>query len=138
MQGKIIFSSTEEVQQSFKKLNEETISYMQERVQDHISLSKYMLFQDIHMIMQKNNILEFHEFLDEDSIVSGIFPLEKAALPLINQLEAIDKQKKIYFSLETKQAKQVEACMADNDITLQCEFIEPCFTRDLHIRILQL
>lgn len=127
LQGKIIFSSTEEVQQSFKKLNEETISYMKERVQDHISLSKYMLFQDIHMIMQKNNILEFHEFLDEDSIVSGIFPLEKAAFPLINQLEAIDKQKKIYFSLETKQAKQVEACMADNDITLQCEFIEPCF-----------
>lgn len=127
MQASVIFSSTEEVERSFKKLNEDNISYLQERVQDHISLSKYMIFHDLHRIVQKTRVLEFHEFLEENSQLSGIYPLEKATLPLIHQLEEIDFSKKVIFSLEEKQLKQVRTCLQEHEISGSYETMSPVF-----------
>ena len=62
--GHIIFSSQEEVENGYKKLNEETISFIQEMVESHQYLPKYSMFHDIFTFEKEHKIQMFHDFLD--------------------------------------------------------------------------
>ena len=64
VQGHIIFSSQEEVENGYKKLNEETISFIQEMVESHQYLPKYSMFHDVFAFEKEHNIQMFHDFMD--------------------------------------------------------------------------
>ena len=56
--------SQEEVESGYKKLNEETISFIQEMVESHQYLPKYGMFHDIFTFEKEHTIQMFHDFLD--------------------------------------------------------------------------
>ena len=64
VKGHIIFSSQEEVENGYKKLNEETISFIQEMVESHQYLPKYSMYHDLFTFKNEYNIQMFHDFLD--------------------------------------------------------------------------
>ena len=127
LEGTIYFSSIEEVQRALKKLNEENITYVQERVQDHLSLPKYMLFWDLESLKKGRKTIHFHEFVHSDFATSSFQSLEKAVQPLLMQIKGLDRKKKIYFALEEKELQKVKGCLEDNAIDLSYEGIEPEF-----------
>ncbi len=132
--AQIIFSSVEEVHRFYKKLNEENISYIQERVQDHISLPKYMVFHDLDTLCREHSLLNFHEYYDDrNKISSSIYPLERATLPLVQQLQNLTSFEKVYFALEENPFKQVLMCMKENEISIDYERIEPEFYEGFNI-----
>ena len=77
VKGQIIFSSQEEIERYAKKLNEDTIAFMQEMIQDHKIVPRYIMFHDLYALERNNPIQMFHEFLDyKEPITSNIFPVE--------------------------------------------------------------
>ena len=60
----LVFSSQEEVENGYKKLNEETISFIQEMVESHQYLPKYSMFHDVFAFEKEHNIQMFHDFMD--------------------------------------------------------------------------
>lgn len=120
--GQVIFSSKEEVVSYAEKLNEDHTSFMQEMVLDLRSLPQYRLFHDID---SHKNSLYFHDFLDmKNPIVSEMYPLEKASLPLIDQLKEI-QAKQIYFSVGKEERFKLESVLHMFDFSY--EFIENDF-----------
>ena len=125
LNGEVIFSSIDEVEESYKELMQENISFLQEMVQDHMWISKYTMFHDLYPFTK--NALCFREFLDfENPITSNIFPLEKADLPLVNQLDSIDSEK-VIFSLNTEQKIIVEKALKEHPISANIEWCDDCF-----------
>ena len=72
------------MESGYKKLNEETISFIQEMVESHQYLPKYSMFHDIFTFEKEHTIQMFHDFLDfKHPIFSKIETLEKSDQPLI-------------------------------------------------------
>lgn len=126
IKGLVILSPVEDVLAMEKKLNEDNIAYIQERVQDHISLPKYTLFYDIYRLKEKYDFCEIHNF---SSNIGSFEPVERAVLPLVEQLKKVDKTKQIHLALEEKERQLVEGCLADNEIQLSYDLIEPIFAQ---------
>lgn len=127
IQGQVIFSSQEEVENGYKHLNEETISFIQEMVQSHQYLPSYNMFHDIYAMEQQNSIQMFHEFLDfEKPVLSHIEPIEKSDLPLVQILDNIQGQQ-VYFSLDEEHQKIVENTLKDHPIHKKITFVDECF-----------
>lgn len=81
--GDVILSSEEEVERSVKSLNEENIAFVQELVQEHKTVPRYMLFHDLHALQKKGTWQKIHEFEDlQHPIRSGIRPVDPVSEPL--------------------------------------------------------
>ena len=127
VQGHIIFSSQEEVENGYKKLNEETISFIQEMVESHQYLPKYSMFHDVFAFEKEHNIQMFHDFMDfKNPIFSKIETLEKSDQPLIQILENL-KGNTIYISLDEEHTKKVEEALKAYSIHKNIIFIEDDF-----------
>lgn len=125
--GHIIFSSQEEVENGYKKLNEETISFIQEMVESHQYLPKYGMFHDIFTFEKEHTIQMFHDFLDfKHPIFSKIETLEKSDQPLIQILENL-KGENIYISLDDEHTKKVQEALKAYSIHRNITFIEDDF-----------
>ena len=125
--GHIIFSSQEEVESGYKKLNEETISFIQEMVESHQYLPKYSMFHDIFTFEKEHTIQMFHDFLDfKHPIFSKIETLEKSDQPLIQILENL-KGENIYISLDEEHTKKVQEALKAYSIHRNITFIEDDF-----------
>lgn len=123
--GHVIFSSQEEVENQAKHLIEDNISFIQEMVISHQYLPKYTLFHDVFKL--EKNVQFFHDFLSFDNpITSNIYPLEKSDLPLnqiLNQLVGDE----IYFSVGPERRKLLESALNDISNHRKITFIEDCF-----------
>ena len=77
-----------------KKLNEETISFIQEMVESHqYFYLKYSVPHDVFAFEKEHNIQMFHDFMDfKNPIFSKIETLEKSDQPLIQILENLKKE----------------------------------------------
>ena len=118
--GQVILSNCEEVKQSVKDLNENTIVFMQEMVQDRRCLPQYQLFHDLNKLSK--NSLSFHEFLDfKEPILSKINPIEPAHSPLNEIMEQIP-YKEVYISVSKDAQSRIQGFMKPN-----YQFIEDCF-----------
>lgn len=127
VQGEVILSSQEEVESSFKQLNEETISFLQEMVQSNQYLPKYTMFHDLFTCEKENQFQMFHEFLDfEKPVMSNIYPIEKSDLPLFQILENLQGEH-IYFSLDAEHRKKLEMALNDYPIHRKITFIDNDF-----------
>ena len=104
--GHIIFSSQEEVENGYKKLNEETISFIQEwlnLINIYLNIVCSMTYSQFE---KEHKIQMFHDFLDfKHPIFSKIETLEKSDQPLIQILENL-KGENIYISLDDEHTKK--------------------------------
>ena len=101
--GQVIFSSQEEIERYTKKLNEDTIAFMQEMVIDHKMVPRYMMFHDLYEIERNYSILMFHEFLDyKNPITSNIYPVEVIREPLDEFLLSLKENE--YIAMDAQMA----------------------------------
>lgn len=86
--GAVVLSSIEDIEETAKNLQSENIAFLQEMVEDHQALGQYVLFHDVHRLSK--GCVPFHTFMDrEDPISSQIYPIEKAQLSVAEQMESI-------------------------------------------------
>ena len=105
VKGQVIFSSQEEIERYAKKLNEDAISFMQEMVQDHKIVPRYIMFHDIYNLERNHPILMFHEFLDyKEPITSNIFPVETVYKSIDEVVEGLTEHE--YIALSAEDAKK--------------------------------
>lgn len=99
--GQVIFSPAEGVEESAKNVLLENASYMQEEVQDFQALPKYTMFHVMNDLEDRHSVLRFHQFADlNHPIDSGISTLEA---PTLNYLEWIPHEAardNVWFALE--------------------------------------
>ena len=105
VKGQIIFSSQEEIERYAKKLNEDTIAFMQEMIQDHKIVPRYIMFHDLYALERNNAVLMFHEFLDyKDPITSNIFPVESTFKSIDEVVDQLKENE--YIALSEQDAKK--------------------------------
>ncbi len=123
--GIVIFSSQEEVENYAKQLNEENIAFMQEMVQDARWLPKYMMFHDIYELEKKHTIQMFHQFLDyQHPIESHIQSIERVDLPLSEIIMNIHN-KNVYFALDQEQRTRIQPML--EEVSFSYEWMDPIF-----------
>ncbi len=135
--GIVIFSPIEEIERQYKKITEENISFIQEKVQDHMALPRYIIYNDLNVMKKKTKCINFHQFLDmEHPVMSDIYPLEKARLPLLNQLEAMSGEK-IYLALHSEQKKKVNEVLSYRNLPdftyIDADFYEGFVYKDIAV-----
>lgn len=101
VQGQVIFSNEQDVEQAAKQVVLDNAAYMQEEVQDFRALPSYTMFHDLHAMEKEAKPLYFHNVVSFDHpLTSGIFPVEA---PSLNHLEWVPEEAKkenVYFALE--------------------------------------
>lgn len=111
----IIISSYEEVKQSFKRIKEENIAYIQELQQLHMSLPIYHFCNEFDMIAKHSMVINL--FVNEkDPILSQIEEISYLDIALSKRIEDIAKQRHEYcilFSLKEMEQKQVKEILND-------------------------
>ena len=121
--GQVIFSSQEEVEISYKQLNEENVSFIQEMVGANQYLPKYTMMHDLYTFEKENNIQMFHEFLDfNEPVLSNIYPLEKVEVSLSNLTG-----EQIYFALNEEDKIRVQNRLKEESIQKNIEFMDDIF-----------
>lgn len=125
--GTVIYSSKESVQNAYKHVNEENVTFLQESVQDHVLLPKYTMF---HSLPAAD--LNFHEFLDyEHPLLSDIYPIEKANQSMEQILEQ-ETSEQVYFAVETENQKKIESYL--NEVPFVYRFIDAQFYEGFRYR----
>ena len=123
--GIVVISSQEEVEESVKNLLNDNISFLQEMVQDHRWISKYTMFHDYYNMGDQRQYI--HEFLDfENPIISEIYPIEKGQQSALEQIQKISTPH-VLFSVDKNERKKIEALLEDHPISQKVDWIEPIF-----------
>ena len=121
--GKVIFSSQEEIENEYKQLNEENVSFIQEMVLANQYLPKYTMMHDVYSLEKAYDIQMFHEFLDfKEPILSNIYSLEKVE-PSLSTIQGDT----IYFSLNEEDTKRIQLILKDNPIQKDIQYIDDIF-----------
>ena len=125
--GIVILSSQEEIETTYKQLNEENISFIQEMVNANQYLPKYTMYHDLYKLEKENKMQMFHEFLDfKKPVLSNIYPLEKSEQPLEQILNSLQGDK-IYFSINDEEKNRVKFILKENKIKKNIEFVDDIF-----------
>ncbi|WP_281627300.1 transcription-repair coupling factor [Traorella massiliensis] len=91
----IYLSSIDDVEEKIKRIQEETIAYIQELVKEGRSLPIYSLFASLQKALGSKKVVEFQSFVDMHSyIISGIQQLDMADLSLELKLKKIIEEAK--------------------------------------------
>lgn len=115
----IIISSYDEVKQTFKRISEENIAYIQELQQLHMSLPIYHFCNDLDHISK--DVMEISLFVNEKNpVFSQVEEISYLDISLQQKIKDIAKHKEEYcilFSLKEIEQKQVKEILNDCDIT---------------------
>lgn len=104
----LIWSDEELIRESAKRLNEESISYIQEMVQEGKMLSKYTIYHDISRIAQGSKIIKADPF---ENNTAGIEELHLPNEPVEARLRIINDGSKSVLALGEKElARTTELC----------------------------
>lgn len=118
----IILSSLDEVQDKVKRLNEETISYVQEMVQEGKSLPLYSLYSSLDNALN-HDVVEVYSFVDINTYtMSGINGLDVADISLELKLKEFEEQSRkncVLFCLNHHELKLVEENLKSLNISYQ-------------------
>ncbi|MEG3039819.1 MAG: transcription-repair coupling factor [Erysipelotrichaceae bacterium] len=135
----VLISSEEEVRDSCKHIQEETIAYIQELVQEAMALPKYSLFHDFDLVIKPYSVIKIGLFVNhQHPLTSGIVALNAFDLKLSKTMEYIlnnKKDTKIVFALAKKEKTIVEEYLKDHDI--QYQIIKEETPLDAEISILE-
>lgn len=118
--GQVIISNMEEVQEEVKDLKENNIVFMQEMIADQRALPQYECMHDFDRLSKSS--IAFHEFLDfKDPLTSNLYPIEKASLPVQEQLEQWHFEE-VFFAVSNEAKARLKPYLKG-----KYTFIEPCF-----------
>ncbi|MEF9962408.1 MAG: transcription-repair coupling factor [Erysipelotrichaceae bacterium] len=135
----VLISSEEEIRDSCKHIQEETIAYIQELVQEAMALPKYSLFHDFDLVIKPYSVIKIGLFVNhQHPLTSGIVALNAFDLKLSKTMEYIlnnKKDTKIVFALAKKEKTIVEEYLKDHDI--QYQIIKEETPLDAEISILE-
>ncbi|MEG2410446.1 MAG: transcription-repair coupling factor [Erysipelotrichaceae bacterium] len=135
----VLISSEEEVRDSCKHIQEETIAYIQELVQESMALPKYSLFHDFDQVIEPYSVIKIGLFVNhQHPLTSGIVALNAFDLKLSKTMEYIlnnKKDTKLVFALAKKEKTIVEEYLKDHEI--QYQIIKEETPLDAEISILE-
>lgn len=86
----IIFSNKEEIEESIKRLQNETTSYIQEMVQEKKYLPRFMMWHDFNHIAKGSKIIEEDPFQDNISNIVEVFLPNESLADKLKQLHKMD------------------------------------------------
>ena len=109
----IIWSDEQLIQEAVKTFNTETISYVQEMVQEGKMLPKYALWHDIHRIEQNYRSVKEDPFADN---ISGIEEVHLPSDTLEARLKLIDQSSRNVIVLPDKEMLRTVDCCVENHI----------------------
>ncbi|MDD3049264.1 MAG: transcription-repair coupling factor [Bacilli bacterium] len=117
----VIISSVDEVKQTYKRINEENIAYIQELQQLHMSLPIYHFCNDLNAISLQ--AMEIGLFVNENNpVFSQIEEISYLDISLKQKVSDIVKQKHeftILFSLKEIEEKQIKEILNEINVTYQ-------------------
>ncbi|MEG0290134.1 MAG: transcription-repair coupling factor, partial [Erysipelotrichaceae bacterium] len=135
----VLISSEEEVRDSCKHIQEETIAYIQELVQESMALPKYSLFHDFDQVIEPYSVIKIGLFVNhQHPLTSGIVALNAFDLKLSKTMEHIlnnKKDTKLVFALAKKEKTIIEEYLKDHEI--QYQIIKEETPLDAEISILE-
>ena len=138
--AKIVISSIDEVKQTYKRINEENISYIQELQSLNMSLPMYQFANDINYLL--NGVMEIGLFVNEKNpVLSQIEEMMYVDVALPKKIEDIIKLKEytILFCLKDIEQKQVKEVLDnlnclysnDNELSVGIHFTNLSFSEGL-------
>lgn len=116
----VILSSEEEIQSARKRIQEETIAYIQEMSQEGLSLAKYSLFVDPLQAVTAFDHLSFGMFVDFQHPISSHIMIQGASdLSFERKMQEIieeRKERKILLCLSKKEIDVVTKYLKDQEV----------------------
>lgn len=120
----VIFSSEEEVKQSYQRIQEESISYIQELSQEGIALPKFTNYADPFQIAVKKEHLSIGMFQDQKHPVSSQIMAQivgdLAFERIMEQVIQEKNEKCVVLCLQKKEMEIVSAYLTNHDIPYTC------------------
>ena len=105
----VIFSDEDLIRENIKRMQEDTISYIQEMAQEKKMLPKFSVFHDIHEIEKKCKVVKEDPFADN---VANINELHLPNETLDIRLSVLKQYGKVLFCLNGKESEKViEQCI---------------------------
>ncbi|MEG1474297.1 MAG: transcription-repair coupling factor [Longicatena sp.] len=115
-----IISSKEEVHSSIKRVQEETISYLQELFQEGISLYKFGVFEEFNKVLINHHVIEIGMFANfKHPVTSEIITLSLGDVNLERTIEEIiteSHHRKVVLSLEESESKQIKKILDEKNM----------------------
>ena len=104
--------TVDEVKESIKHIQEETVSYLQELFEEGRALCKFSVFEDMNHVLQGHEVLEFGMFVDYKKPVSsnilsmslGDVSLERTMQEVLSQA----KNRRVLLCLDEKEIVQIK------------------------------
>lgn len=122
--GQVILSTGEETGNYAKQLIMDNTAFIQEQVQDHRTLARYMLFHDYQDMVSKYRPVQFHDYVSfEHPVHSEIFPPDPHSSNWISWIQEEGKKEDVFFALEKEDQDMVQ----DKVDASGFQFIEPEF-----------
>lgn len=118
----IILSTIEEVQQTYKRIQEENIAYIQEIAQMNKGIPIYYFINDIHQL--SSNAMQIHIFVDERKpIVSSIFEHVVIDESLDKKIDRLLEYKDytIFISTSEMERKQIEEILKNKEVSFDLQ-----------------
>lgn len=116
----VVISSKEEVNDSIRHIQEETVAYVQELVQEGKTLPIYSLFHDLMHEIAPYDVIEVGLFVDyKQALTSGIMTMTQLDINLEKSLEMIIKRsqsKRVLIALNKKELEIVKNYLEDHEI----------------------
>ncbi|MCI9524360.1 MAG: transcription-repair coupling factor [Erysipelotrichaceae bacterium] len=120
----VIFSSEEEVKQSYQRIQEESIAYIQELSQEGLALSKFTLYADLFQIAIKKEHMYIGMFQDQlHPVSSQIMTQIVGDLSFERIMEQVmqDKSDKcVVLCLQKKEIEIATAYLTNHNVSYTC------------------
>ena len=102
-----VFSNKEEIEESIKRLQNETTSYIQEMVQEKKYLPRFMMWHDFNHIAKGSKIIEEDPFQDNISNIVEVFLPNESLRDKLKQIHKERKKEQVYtMHIHTVQEKE--------------------------------
>lgn len=119
----VILSSEEEVKDAEKRIQEETIAYLQELAEEKQALATFTHFHDIHTIIAQREVITFGLFLNfKDPISSGIVSVTPPDLifeKIMEEISLTAKKQTVLLSVNEKHKEQIKQYLNEHLIPYQ-------------------
>jgi len=121
--AQVILSPSDEIKQHLRRLQEETISYVQDMYQEARTLLSFQLFADFQRVITGRRVYEIGLFEQANiKLVSNIHPIHLAELPLVkmaNEIKLIARENRVVVCLKENEVRKVIEVFIEKDINYQ-------------------
>ena len=121
--AQVILSPSEEIKQHLRRLQEETILYVQDLYQESRALLSFQLFADYQRVITNKKVYEIGLFEQSNiKLTSNIHPIHLPELPLLKLVGEIDqmaKDNRVVICLKENEGRKVIEALIERDVKYQ-------------------